>query len=90
MRTRHPARPHRTPFPHEEELPARARDVPWRDVLDWVGGYPYEYAKPEEIFDFYRDRGFGFLRLRTWAGGHGCNEFVFSKGLAPSSVAFTP
>ena len=24
----------------------------WRDIIDWVGGYPYEFAKPEEIFDF--------------------------------------
>ena len=22
-------------------------------VVDWVGGYPFEVAKPEEIFDFY-------------------------------------
>ena len=22
----------------------------WRDVIDWVGGYPYEVAKPEEIY----------------------------------------
>src|SRR5688500_18823576 len=28
----------------------------WRDIIDWVGGYPYEVAKPEEILDFYRDR----------------------------------
>lgn len=50
---------------------------PWRDVIDWVGGLPFEVAKPEEIFDFYRDRGFQLTRLRTWAGGHGCNEYVF-------------
>ncbi len=29
----------------------------WRDVVDWVGGYPFEVATPEEIFRFYRDRG---------------------------------
>jgi hypothetical protein len=22
----------------------------WRDVVDWVGGYPFEVAKPEEFF----------------------------------------
>lgn len=49
----------------------------WRDLVDWVGGYPFEVAKPEEIFDFYRSRGFSLLRLHTAAGGHGCNEFVF-------------
>ena len=52
---------------------------PWRDVADWVGGYPFEIAKPEEIFDFYRDRGFHLSRLTTCAGGHGCNEFVFTR-----------
>lgn len=29
---------------------------PWRDVADWVGGYPFEVAHPEEIFDFSRKR----------------------------------
>lgn len=24
----------------------------WRDVVDWVGGYPFEVATPEEIFRF--------------------------------------
>ena len=52
---------------------------PWRDVIDWVGGYPYEVAKPEEVFDFCRARGFSLRRLRTVMGGHGCNEFVFAK-----------
>jgi 2-polyprenyl-6-hydroxyphenyl methylase/3-demethylubiquinone-9 3-methyltransferase len=52
---------------------------PWRDVVDWVGGYPFEVAKPEEIFDFYHARGFSLLKLKTCAGGHGCNEFVFEK-----------
>lgn len=51
----------------------------WHDVVDWIGGYPFEVAKPEEIFDFYRDRGFELKRLKTVAGGHGCNEFVFEK-----------
>lgn len=50
---------------------------PWRDVIDWVGGYPFEVAKPEQIFDFYRDRGFELRRLTTCAGGFGCNEYVF-------------
>ena len=52
---------------------------PWRDVVDWVGGYPFEVAKPEEIFKFYQDNGFQMKKLKTCAGGHGCNEFVFLK-----------
>lgn len=50
---------------------------PWRDVVDWVGGLPFEVARPEEVFEFFRDRGFLLRRLKTCAGGRGCNEFVF-------------
>jgi SAM-dependent methyltransferase len=48
------------------------------DWVDWLGGYPFEIAKPEEIFDFYRVKGFKLERLKTCAGGLGCNEFIFS------------
>ncbi|HEU4597994.1 MAG TPA: class I SAM-dependent methyltransferase [Pyrinomonadaceae bacterium] len=51
----------------------------WRDIIDWVGGYPYEVAKPEEIFDFYRARGFSLTKLKAGGVGLGCNEFVFVK-----------
>ncbi len=53
----------------------------WRDVVDWVGGYPFEVAKPETILDFYRARGFELRRMTTCGGGLGCNEFVFEKTL---------
>jgi 2-polyprenyl-6-hydroxyphenyl methylase/3-demethylubiquinone-9 3-methyltransferase len=58
----------------------------WHDWIDWVGGYPFETAKPEEIFDFYRTRGFTLDRLVTCGGGHGCNQFVFRR-IAPSEAA---
>lgn len=51
----------------------------WRDVVDWVGGYPFEVAKPEEIFEFYRDRGFRLDQLQTCGGRLGCNQFVFTR-----------
>lgn len=49
----------------------------WRDVIDWVGGFPFEVAKPEEIFRFCRDRGFDLKNMVTCGGGLGCNQFVF-------------
>jgi len=52
---------------------------PWRDVVDWVGGYPFEVARPEQVFDLFRDRGFTLDRLKTCAGGLGCNEYVFRR-----------
>ena len=51
----------------------------WHDLIDWVGGYPHEVAKPEEIFKFYRDRGFALRQMKTCGGGLGCNEFVFQS-----------
>jgi 2-polyprenyl-3-methyl-5-hydroxy-6-metoxy-1,4-benzoquinol methylase len=49
------------------------------DWFDWLGGYPFEVASPESVFDFYRDRGYSLRRLKTCKGGLGCNEFVFSR-----------
>jgi 2-polyprenyl-3-methyl-5-hydroxy-6-metoxy-1,4-benzoquinol methylase len=51
----------------------------WHDQIDWIGGYPYEDAKPEDIFDFCRRSGFRLEKLKTYSGGIGCNEFVFTK-----------
>ena len=51
----------------------------WNDIIDWVGGYPYEVATPDEIFDFYKAKGFCLTRLKCGGVGLGCNEFVFQK-----------
>lgn len=49
----------------------------WYDIIDWVGGFPYEVASPEEIFEFYKAKGFSISKLKTKGVGLGCNEFVF-------------
>ena len=49
------------------------------DLIDWVGGYPFEVAKPEEVFHYFQDKGFSLTYLKTCAGGLGCNEFVFTR-----------
>lgn len=51
----------------------------WRDIIDWVGGYPYEVATPDEIFDFYQERGFTLTKMNCGKVGLGCNQFVFRK-----------
>jgi 2-polyprenyl-3-methyl-5-hydroxy-6-metoxy-1,4-benzoquinol methylase len=51
----------------------------WHDLIDWVGGYPFEVAKPESIHAFYRERGFTLTKLITCGGGLGCNQFVFER-----------
>jgi 2-polyprenyl-3-methyl-5-hydroxy-6-metoxy-1,4-benzoquinol methylase len=52
---------------------------PWYDMVDWVGGYPYEVATPQAITSFYLSRGFTLTRLQPSAGPLGCNEFVFTR-----------
>ncbi len=51
----------------------------WRDVVDWVGGLPFQVAKPEEIFDWFGERNFTLKKLKTCGGGLGCNEYVFKR-----------
>ena len=51
----------------------------WRDIVDWVGGYPYEVSTPDEIFDYFTARGFTLTKLNAGRVGLGCNQFVFSR-----------
>ena len=55
----------------------------WRDLVDWIGGLPFEVAKPEEIIFFFRNRAFELRGLTTCAGEIGCNEYVFFLQSAP-------
>ena len=57
----------------------------WHDIIDWVGGYPYEFATPEQLFDFYRQRGFALTKMKCGGVGLGCNEMVFEL-LPPRSA----
>jgi 2-polyprenyl-6-hydroxyphenyl methylase/3-demethylubiquinone-9 3-methyltransferase len=51
----------------------------WYDIIDWIGGYPFEVAKPEEVLDFTRKKGFVLEYLKTCGGGHGNNQYVFRR-----------
>lgn len=49
------------------------------NVVDWVGGYPYEYASVDEVSRYLGDKGFT-LRMSVAAKvPTGCNEFAFSR-----------
>lgn len=71
-------RPHRT-VKQWRDYHAQRGMSPWHDIVDWAGGYPFEVAKPEEIFNFFRQRGFVLEKMVTCGGGKGCNEFVLSR-----------
>ncbi len=49
------------------------------DWLDWLGGLPYEVAKPDQIIRFFSERGFSLRKLKPPIHRNGNNEFVFSK-----------
>lgn len=51
----------------------------WYDLIDWLGGFPFEVAKPEEILDFYLYKDFSLKKLKTVEGKHGCCEYVFTR-----------
>jgi SAM-dependent methyltransferase len=52
---------------------------PYHDWIDWLGGYPFEVAKPEEVFSFFQRAGFVLEKLVTNLGGWANNEYVFRK-----------
>ncbi len=68
------------PFSSDEKRGRRTRGMsPWHDLVDWVGGYPFEVAKPDDLVDFLAARGFQLKRLKTVGNGHGCNEYLFRR-----------
>jgi hypothetical protein len=56
------------------------------DIHDWLGGYPYESASPEEIVGFMNKHGFSVQRtfqrpaaVKGLFGSH-CDEYVARRG----------
>jgi len=56
------------------------------DVRDWLGGYPYQSAAPEEVEGFMTPKGFQKIAAfhtdppaLFGLGGSGCAEYVFRK-----------
>ena len=52
------------------------------DIVDWIGGYPFEVATPSETIQFAERRGFQMLWSQLVGRKHGCNEFVFRRAPA--------
>ncbi len=68
-------RDRRNPF----KRPERERGMLFKtDLVDWVGGWPFEVATPDAVFEFCKSRGFSLEKLKT-CYGLGCNEFVFKN-----------
>lgn len=79
----------RNPLWRYRQAPERGMDI-FRDWIDWLGGWPFEVAKPEKVFDFCTQRGFTLHKLHTCAGSIGCNEFLFAKDGFPKDGFVKP
>ncbi|HEX5705409.1 MAG TPA: class I SAM-dependent methyltransferase [Pyrinomonadaceae bacterium] len=58
------------------EKDGRGMDV-YHDIIDWLGGLPYEVASKEEVVDFCGTRGFVLERVKENPEG-GNNIYLFS------------
>jgi 2-polyprenyl-3-methyl-5-hydroxy-6-metoxy-1,4-benzoquinol methylase len=52
----------------------------WYDLYDWLGGYPFEVCTPEQVFEFFKRKGYQLKKLKTVGGKSGCNEWVLQRG----------
>lgn len=57
------------------ESKGRGMDV-YHDIVDWLGGLPYEVATVEEVCGFLQPRGFKLEQVQT---GEANNIFLFSR-----------
>ncbi len=56
------------------------------DIIDWIGGYPFEVDTADQVIEFYQQRGFK-LKQKKLTNGLGCNEFVFLKETRGATAA---
>ena len=50
----------------------------YNDIIDWLGGLPYEVASEDEVLNVCRKSGFILDRIKVAPEG-GCSNYVFSK-----------
>lgn len=58
----------------------KKRGMDWRtDIVDWIGGYPFEYATNQELFQFYHDQhNMELVNIKT-TNYTGNNQLLFKK-----------
>lgn len=68
-----------------EQLSGRGMSL-YHDMIDWLGGYPFETSRPDDVLSFYEKRGLQCRRVQACGRRHGCNEFVFIKPISTGST----
>jgi SAM-dependent methyltransferase len=48
------------------------------DAVDWIGGFPYEFASFDTLVAYFAARGYSLTNFRR-IDSHGCNQFVMEK-----------
>jgi len=51
----------------------------WYDMIDWIGGWPFEVAAPRDVLARATLQGLETVRVKTVGRRQGCNEFVFAR-----------
>jgi len=51
----------------------------WNDLVDWVGGYPFEVASPDEVEQALQNLGLEVERSVLIGAGSGNNQFLASR-----------
>jgi 2-polyprenyl-6-hydroxyphenyl methylase/3-demethylubiquinone-9 3-methyltransferase len=65
----------------------RSRGMDTRhDLIDWLGGLPYEVASEDEVVVFCRRHGLVLERIRVKEEG-GCSIYVFSRATAGTTAS---
>ena len=55
------------------------RGMSWHhDIIDWLGGYPYEFATPDKIINHLGSKNFLCQKMK-FNNGIGCNQFLFKN-----------
>jgi 2-polyprenyl-6-hydroxyphenyl methylase/3-demethylubiquinone-9 3-methyltransferase len=50
----------------------------FRDMIDWMGGFPFEFATYDLLEKYMQARGFSLIRGRR-ATSLGCHEMAFRR-----------
>lgn len=64
-------------FPNNKRTP-RGMAL-WYDMVDWLGGYPFEVVSPKNMDGYARERGFELVNHHYVGLGLGCNEYVYRR-----------
>ncbi len=51
----------------------------WYDMVDWLGGYPFEVSTPKKMNAVIEQNGFKLINHYYVGFGLGCNEFVYQR-----------